>query len=100
MSTHQEAAIAMASMNGQYIELVVSSLAKRTLTSRGYKIDISWALVQRETRHFKGSSNVVIDLKKGYGAYPNRVIHPPAIPSRRDPAPDCSVFVENLVGRT
>ncbi|WWC66036.1 uncharacterized protein I303_108658 [Kwoniella dejecticola CBS 10117] len=64
MSTHKEAVEAMQNMNGTWLE--------------GFKIDISWALVQRDSRTF--------------GA----VIHPPSVPSPRDLSDDCSVLVENL----
>ncbi|OCF34381.1 hypothetical protein I316_03895 [Kwoniella heveanensis BCC8398] len=73
MSTHREAAEAMQAMNGCIIE--------------GKRIDVSWALVQRETKNIGQSI---------YGAFPNRVIHPPSASARREPPRECSVVVENL----
>lgn len=43
MSTHQEAVEAMRAMNGTW--------------HAGFKMDVSWALIQREAKHF-GSSSV------------------------------------------
>ncbi|WVQ95897.1 hypothetical protein IAU59_002996 [Kwoniella sp. CBS 9459] len=73
MSTHREAAEAMQAMNRRIIE--------------GKRIDVSWALVQRETKNIGHGV---------YGALPNRVIHPPSAPARREPSQECSVIVENL----
>ncbi|RXK37504.1 hypothetical protein M231_05225 [Tremella mesenterica] len=73
MSTHAEANAAMNAMHGRMID--------------GFKIDVSWALVQREAKHFTSSP---------YGSMSNRVVHPPSTPIRREPAVDCSVVVENL----
>ncbi|WWC92641.1 uncharacterized protein L201_007600 [Kwoniella dendrophila CBS 6074] len=64
MSTHREATEAMHNMNGTWLE--------------GIKIDVSWALVQRDSKNF-GS-----------------IIHPPSQPSRRELSEDCAVLVENL----
>ncbi|WVR07928.1 hypothetical protein IAU60_004971 [Kwoniella sp. DSM 27419] len=68
MSTHREALEAMQVMNGKWLD--------------GIQVDVSWALVQRESKIF--------------GALPNRVIHPPVVPHRREILGDCSVLVENL----
>ncbi|CAD6565083.1 MAG: hypothetical protein TREMPRED_000809 [Tremellales sp. Tagirdzhanova-0007] len=70
MSTHREAIEAIQGVNGRYIE-----------------IDVSWALVQREAKHSR--SNML-------GALPNRVIHPPAMPTRWEFSIDSSVIVDNL----
>ncbi|WWC73845.1 uncharacterized protein I206_107817 [Kwoniella pini CBS 10737] len=58
MSTHREAVEAMQNMNGTWLE--------------GFKIDISWALVQRDSKNFG------------------------ATPSKRELSDDCAVLVENL----
>ncbi|WVF68344.1 hypothetical protein IAT40_003109 [Kwoniella sp. CBS 6097] len=73
MSTHREAAEAMQAMNGKIID--------------GKRIDVSWALVQRETKNIGQGA---------YGALPNRVIHPPSASARREPPSECSVIVEHL----
>ncbi|WVQ66209.1 uncharacterized protein L199_004388 [Kwoniella botswanensis] len=64
MSTHREAVEAMSRMNGNWLE--------------GFKIDVSWALVQRDSKNF-GS-----------------IIHPPSVPTRRELSDDSAVLVENL----
>ncbi|WVO14950.1 hypothetical protein L204_102591 [Cryptococcus depauperatus] len=71
MSTHQEAIEAMRAMNGTW--------------HNNLKMDVSWALVQREAKHF-GTSGIM----------PNRVVHPPTMPTRKEPLEDCAVIVENL----
>ncbi|OCF73367.1 hypothetical protein I204_06599 [Kwoniella mangroviensis CBS 8886] len=73
MSTHREAVEAMSRMNGNWLE--------------GFKIDVSWALVQRDSKNFGSNA---------FGALHNRVIHPPSIPTRRDLSDDSAVLVENL----
>ncbi|GMK59361.1 hypothetical protein CspeluHIS016_0703760 [Cutaneotrichosporon spelunceum] len=70
MSAHREAITAMHQMNGKWID--------------GSKLDVSWALVQREAKNTVNSS------------LPNRVVHPPTVSNRRDPQPECTVLVENL----
>ncbi|OXG29559.1 hypothetical protein C367_02005 [Cryptococcus neoformans Ze90-1] len=71
MSTHQEAVETMRAMNGTW--------------HGGFKMDVSWALVQREAKHF-GSSNIM----------PNRVVHPPTVPIRRESVEEGTVVVDNL----
>nr|XP_031858299.1 uncharacterized protein CI109_006270 [Kwoniella shandongensis]KAA5525371.1 hypothetical protein CI109_006270 [Kwoniella shandongensis] len=73
MSTHREAVEAMQAMNGSWVD--------------GFQIDVSWALVQREGKQYGSHA---------YGSLPNRVIHPPSMPVRREMSDDCSVIVENL----
>ncbi|RSH93099.1 hypothetical protein EHS25_007452 [Saitozyma podzolica] len=72
MSQHQEAVDAMNAMHGSLIQ--------------GCRIDVSWALIQRDAKYFAAT----------LGAMPNRVIHPPTQPTRKSPTLDCSVIVENL----
>ncbi|KLT38673.1 hypothetical protein CC85DRAFT_314297 [Cutaneotrichosporon oleaginosum] len=72
MSTHHEAIEAMRQMNGKWID--------------GSKLDVSWALVQREAKNMLNSS------------LPNRVAHPPTVSNRHEPQPESTVLVENLVG--
>ncbi|GFZ49844.1 hypothetical protein JCM24511_07247 [Saitozyma sp. JCM 24511] len=72
MSQHHEAVDAMNAMHGSLIQ--------------GCKIDVSWALIQRDANHFAATP----------GAMPNRVIHPPMQPTRKSPPLECSVIVENL----
>ncbi|WRT69856.1 uncharacterized protein IL334_006847 [Kwoniella shivajii] len=64
MSTHREATEVMKAMNGTWIE--------------GFKIDVSWAIVQREARNI------------------GQIVHPPALPARRELSEECAVLVENL----
>ncbi|KAE8538365.1 hypothetical protein D1P53_004718 [Cryptococcus gattii VGV] len=71
MSTHQEAVEAMRAMNGTW--------------HAGFKMDVSWALIQREAKHF-GSSNIM----------PNRVVHPPTVSIGRESMEECTVVVDNL----
>ncbi|WVQ75740.1 hypothetical protein IAR50_005371 [Cryptococcus sp. DSM 104548] len=71
MSTHQEAVEATRAMNGSW--------------HSGFKMDVSWALVQREAKHFG----------PGY-MMPNRVVHPPTALVRFEPPEECTVIVENL----
>ncbi|ODN79299.1 hypothetical protein L202_03311 [Cryptococcus amylolentus CBS 6039] len=71
MSTHQEAVKATRAMNGSW--------------HSGFKMDVSWALVQREAKHF-GPGHMM----------PNRVVHPPTAPARYEPPEECTVIVENL----
>ncbi|ADV21458.1 hypothetical protein CNBI0300 [Cryptococcus gattii WM276] len=71
MSTHQEAVEAMRAMNCTW--------------HAGFKLDVSWALIQREAKHF-GPSNIM----------PNRVVHPPTVSIRRESMEECTVVVDNL----
>ncbi|ODN87687.1 hypothetical protein L198_06911 [Cryptococcus wingfieldii CBS 7118] len=71
MSTHQEAVEATRAMNGSW--------------HSGFKMDVSWALVQREAKHF-GPGHMM----------PNRVVHPPTAPALYEPPEECTVMVENL----
>ena len=39
------------------------------------------------------------DTGANLGVMPNRVVHPPLMPTRREPPVECSVVVENLASR-
>ncbi|KAL1412615.1 hypothetical protein Q8F55_000362 [Vanrija albida] len=74
MSSHREAIDVIHQMHGKWIE--------------GMKLDVSWALVQREAKNMPQNT------------LPNRVIHPPSAPLRtREPAIETTVIVENLDGK-
>lgn len=62
----------------------------------GSKLDVSWALVQREAKNML-NNEAELRLSLTGGSLPNRVVHPPSVSIRREAAPDSSVIVENLV---
>lgn len=76
------------------------------LTTSNARMDVSWALVQREARNFgsgelTGQTFQIFETDfSGVGAMPNRVIHPPINPVRREimsVGQDAAVIAEGLV---
>jgi len=55
MSQHSEALEVMHHMHGKWIEYV-QTLTPRLIIS-GFKLDVSWALVQRETKNMPNSGS-------------------------------------------
>ncbi|WOO82113.1 Polyadenylate-binding protein, cytoplasmic and nuclear [Vanrija pseudolonga] len=83
MSSHREAMDVIHQMHGKWIE--------------GMKLDVSWALVQREAKNMPQSKLQHLATVLTLDTLPNRVIHPPTSPQRvRESVTDSTVIVENL----
>lgn len=70
------------------------------LTGRGLKIDVSWALRQKEAQQIgagKLKIHIPIMLISGMTGLGNRVLHPPTTPVRKESSADCAVVCDNLV---
>ena len=70
----------------------------------GTRVDVSWALVQRNAKDFISRQlrwvlhSDEADTSLGSnGAFPNRVIHPPPAPVSHDISTDNCVVMEGLV---